>query len=177
MKTIVFVRHAKSSWDDPSLPDHDRPLNARGKRDAPQMAAFLAREGLPNLAARLDEPLRVDGILTSTAKRARRTARAFAEAFGLAKDETLQQPQLFHARPEAIQRSIQRLPEEWDTVLVFGHNPGFTFAVDELQYLDASIDNVPTCGIVVSTSPAADWKRWELSGATRQAFYYPKQFV
>ena len=177
MKTIILIRHAKSSWSDVSLPDHDRPLNGRGKRDAPRMAAFLAREGLPNLAAELGSSLTVDGILTSTAKRARRTARAFTEAFGLSSDEVLQQPQLFHARSEAIQRSIQRLPDQWETVLVFGHNPGFTDAANEMISEAGYIDNVPTCGIVVSTNPIASWKQWQLAEAQQRAFYYPKQLV
>ena len=162
MKHIFFIRHAKSSWDDFSLRDHDRPLNNRGKRDAPKMASRLADLGI-----------RPDGILTSTAKRAVATAKAFREAFGLGKEDILKQTGLYHAMPEDIEAEMQLLPKEWDTVLVFGHNPGHTYLANSLQH-ESTIDNVPTCGIVSAESNVTDWNDFRIGEARRVGFMYPK---
>ena len=163
MKEVYFVRHAKSSWSDPSLIDHDRPLNKRGKRDAPRMARRLVGLGVSP-----------DGILTSTARRARRTARAFREAFGLGKDDVIQRGELYHAGPRQIERQIRTLPDSWKTVLVFGHNPGYTDVANLLDH-DQTIDNVPTCGIVGARARIDSWEDFELSRAKRTTFMYPKQ--
>ncbi|WP_157974497.1 SixA phosphatase family protein [Lewinella sp. IMCC34183] len=163
MKEVYLIRHAKSSWADPNQKDHDRPLNSRGKRDAPDMAARLAKTGL-----------KVDGILTSSAKRTRQTAKVFAEAFGLGKSRIVKEKKLYHAGPKTIQKCIQDLPEDWSTVLVFGHNPGYTEAANALQN-DDYIGNVPTCGIIGSRLETKKWSKWTLADATRTAFYYPKQ--
>lgn len=165
MKEIYFIRHAKSSWDDPSLTDHDRPLNNRGKRDAPRMAHRLVGLGTSP-----------DGILTSTAKRAKRTARAFREAFGLGKANVIEREELYHAGPRQIEAAIQRLPADWKTVLVFGHNPGYTDVANALQH-NNYIDNVPTCGIVGARIDVDDWQKFSLKAATRTTFLYPKQVV
>ena len=165
MKTVHFVRHAKSSWSDTSLKDHDRPLNGRGKRDAPYMAARLVRTGtLP------------EGILTSTAKRARATAKAFREAFGLGKEDVIRRPDLYHAMPTSIEEELRTLPDAWSTVLVFGHNPGYTYLANQLQH-EAAIDNVPTCGIVTAELDVVSWRKFSLRDARRTAFLYPKQEV
>ena len=163
MKELYFVRHAKSSWDDPSLRDHDRPLNNRGKRDAPRMAHRLVGLGTSP-----------SGILTSTAKRARRTARAFREAFGLGKGDVIEREGLYHAGPREIERELQKLPDDWTTVLVFGHNPGYTDLANRLQH-DSYIDNVPTCGIIGARIQIDSWKDFRLADATRTTFMYPKQ--
>ena len=163
MKYLFFVRHAKSSWSDTSLHDHDRPLNGRGKRDAPRMAQRLLGLGVSP-----------HGILTSTAKRARATAKVFREAFGLSKKQVLKKENLYHAGPREIQREISKLPNAWNTVLVFGHNPGYTDLANRLQN-DAFIDNVPTCGIVGAQIDIGDWKDFTLEAAKRTTFLYPKQ--
>lgn len=146
-----------------NLKDHDRPLNSRGRKDAPLMAKRLTKE-----------ERKIDGILTSSAKRAQQTAKVFAEAYGLGKDGILKEKKLYHAGPKTIERCIQKLPDDWDTVLVFGHNPGYTEVANKLKN-DDYIGNVPTCGIVGSRSDAKKWSKWEMGEAKRTAFYYPKQ--
>ena len=163
MKTVYFIRHAKSSWDDATLSDHDRPLNARGKRDAPRMALRL-----------LELDNKPDGILTSSAKRAKQTAKAFREAFGLSKEVFIVRKELYHAWPDMIEQQVRLLPNRWNTVLVFGHNPGFTEVANQLQH-DAYIGNVPTCGITVATMDVESWGDFQLSAARRVAYLYPKQ--
>ena len=162
MKEVYLVRHAKSSWADPEQKDHDRPLNSRGKKDAPHMAARMAKSGL-----------RVDGIVTSSAKRARQTARAFTEAFGLSKSQVIKEKKLYHAGPKTIEKVIQDLPKDWNTVLVFGHNPGFTEAANVMQN-DDYLGNVPTAGVVGCVLKTKKWSKWKLSEAKRTAHYYPK---
>lgn len=163
MKTIYFIRHAKSSWDDPGLRDHDRPLNPRGMRDGPRMA---------NRLLRLD--VVPDGILTSSATRAQQTAAFFREAFKVADKHVIVDPTLYHAWPDAIVKSIKKLPDSWDTALVFGHNPGYTELTNLLQN-DLYIGNVPTCGISGAKAPITEWKDFNLADARRFVYLYPKQ--
>lgn len=164
MKTIYLIRHAKSSWADWSLPDHDRPLNDRGKRDAPFMAAKLREQGF-----------QLDGILTSTAKRARRTAKAFRQAFALEKNQEMRQKALYHADPDAIEEQIRQLPAEWDWVAVFGHNPGFTYLANRSP--GGYIDNVPTCGITACQQDISSWADWSTADSERLFFWYPKMWL
>lgn len=163
MKTIYFIRHAKSSWDNIRLADHDRPLNERGKRDAPRMADVLSSRETD-----------CDGIVTSTAKRARSTAKRFAKMYELDKDQIIKTKDLYHAYPEQITKVIHTLPADWNTVLIFGHNPGFTDMANEL--LGDFIDNVPTCGIIGAQLDVKDWKEWQPEKAVRHLYHYPKQF-
>ncbi|MEM6396454.1 MAG: histidine phosphatase family protein [Bacteroidota bacterium] len=164
MKTIYLIRHAKSSWADWSLPDHDRPLNERGKRDAPFMAAKLREQGF-----------RLDGLLTSTAKRARRTARAFRKAYAIDKSKEIRTQELYHANPDHIEAQIQKLPGAWNEVAVFGHNPGFTYLANRSQ--GAFIDNVPTCGITACRLDVDRWSDWSMTDAERLFFWYPKMWL
>lgn len=165
MKTIYFVRHAKSSWDDPMLADHDRPLNPRGRRDAPHMAARLADLGV-----------RPDGILTSTARRARQTAEYFRDALGVPASRLRAAEELYHAWAETISAQVRKLPQDWDTVLLFGHNPGYTDLANRMDNQQI-IDNVPTCGIVMGQATIDDWKDFNLDKTMRKAFLYPKQNI
>ena len=145
------------------LKDHDRPLNSRGRKDAPAMAKRLIKEGV-----------KIDGILTSSAKRTQQTAKAFAEAYGLGKDRVTKEKKLYHAGPKTIERCVQALPDDWKTVLVFGHNPGYTEVANALNGGDY-IGNVPTCGIVGSKADASKWSKWKLKEAKRTDFFYPKE--
>ncbi len=164
MKQILLVRHAKSSWADMLQADHDRSLNDRGKRDAPFMAQKLVAEGLE-----------LHGILSSTATRALKTANAFRKAFELGKDQVLQSRSLYHAGPQQIIEQINALPESWSKVAVFGHNPGFTDLANRIS--GSYIDNVPTCGILGSSSDVTTWAEWSPDVAVRLFFYYPKLWL
>ena len=163
MRTLYLVRHAKSSWSDPSLDDFDRPLNKRGKRDAPFMAKFLRGLGVP-----------VDYILTSPANRARTTARHFKEEFELADDRFEEDKTLYHAYAEEVLRAVRQLDDAHQTALVFGHNPTFTDLAN--RFAKDYLPNVPTCGIVRLDSTADSWTDFSAANTQRRAFYYPKQF-
>ena len=112
MKTLLILRHAKSSWKNTGLADHDRPLTKRGKRDAPRMGRLLR-----------DENLTPDLIVSSTAKRALDTAEAVAEASGY-EGEVESRPEFYMAGPEAYLRALRALSDDYECVMVIGHNPG-----------------------------------------------------
>lgn len=132
MKKIILIRHAKSSWDNPWLGDHDRPLAERGKKDAPKMAKKLRKRGIhPDL------------ILSSTALRAAETAKITAKELGYLEDEICWEKNLFHASPQTILKYIHMQKDSKNTLLVFGHNPGFN---DLITYLGGKIENLPTSG-------------------------------
>ena len=163
MKTIFLIRHAKSSWDNPGLRDFDRPLNKRGFRDAPFMAKHLSEQS--------PAP---DKLVSSPAKRAFTTATYFAEAHGLTAQDIHQEPGIYEAYAQELLFIIQRLQPEWDTVYLFGHNPGFTNLAN--QFAVDFIPNIPTCGIAHISGPIKDWKDFQKGKAKLRNFYYPKQF-
>jgi phosphohistidine phosphatase len=120
MKTLIVLRHAKSSWKDNNLADYERPLNKRGKYDAPRMGALLVRQDLvPNL------------IISSSAKRAATTAKAVAENCGY-EDEIQYSRHLYAAWPEAYIEALNDLMSDYPRVMVVGHNPGIEDLVEEL---------------------------------------------
>ncbi len=163
MKKVFFIRHAKSSWSDPSLRDFDRPLNKRGFRDAPFMAKLL-RGKLPKL----------DLILSSPARRALTTAQYFAEAFGIKNEDIHTVKELYHAYPDDILEMINALNDKHEVILVFGHNPGFTELAN--RFTEDYIDNVPTCGIVEIQAEVDSWEALDRETGRLVAFHYPKQY-
>ncbi len=164
MKTVFFVRHAKSSWKDLSLDDINRPLNARGKRDAPFMAGIISKQKVST-----------DAIISSPANRALTTARIFAEALGLSQDSVIVEPKIYDAFSEDLMDYIHKLPARWSTVMIFGHNPTFTSLVN--RFTEDYIPNVPTCGIVEVTGQTDQWTEFNDRTARVVNFYYPKQFL
>lgn len=110
---LTLVRHAKSSWQSPGQADHDRPLNERGRADAPVMAQRLIHKGcIP------------DHIVCSSARRTQETAACFSQAFNLTSEQLSVKRELYLATPELIILSIRKLIEQFDHVMVIGHNPG-----------------------------------------------------
>jgi phosphohistidine phosphatase len=120
MKTLLIMRHAKSSWDDAAQADHDRPLNARGRKAGPRMGELLA-----------ERRLRPDVILCSTAERARATARLVATASGFT-GAVEERAELYLASPEAYLRVVRQVRGPAPIVLVIGHNPGLEELVAKL---------------------------------------------
>ncbi len=144
MKTLLAVRHAKSDWGTPFEKDFDRPLNERGKSDAPRMAKRIAeKNGIPDL------------IITSTANRALTTARLMAKEWKYSKENIIEDPELYHASPETMIRCLKKyIQDTHHRVMFVCHNPGITEFVN--QYSTLRTDNVPTCGVI-----AMQWKSWD----------------
>lgn len=163
MKTIYFVRHAKSSWDNPMLRDIERPLGGRGLKDAPFMARMLKDKGV--------QP---DLLLSSPATRAYSTALFFADAFAVEHASVQLEPRIYEAYPEDIMVIISKLPDVLDTVLLFGHNPTFTTLAN--RFSPTYIDNVPTCGIFKVEASVDSWNDFHAPDTKLTAFYFPKQF-
>lgn len=162
MLTLYITRHAKSSWDDPGQHDHDRPLNERGRRDAPVMADRFQRRGEP-----------VDLLVSSTAARAMATARMFADALGIDHRAIRTEPDLYLADPGTLMRCIIALPNDQRRVMLFGHNPGLTDLVYELANTD--LGELPTCATVRIDLNAERWDDVG-SGSGSMAWYdTPKQ--
>ncbi|MEP2023022.1 MAG: histidine phosphatase family protein [Reichenbachiella sp.] len=161
MKTIYLVRHAKSSWKDSSLRDRDRPLNKRGKRDAPRMAEYLKKE--------IDCP---DVFVSSPSRRTQDTAVNFLHAFGKVMSDLVLEEDLFHGDEQDIETVIHSIGNDHDSGMIFIHNPGITEYVNELT--DANIFNIPTCGIAGIQLQTDDWKEVGKCEAEMLFYFYPK---
>jgi phosphohistidine phosphatase len=161
VKKILLVRHAKSDWGDASLSDFDRPLNERGKRDAPVMAKRI-----------LGKKVEIDAIISSAAKRAARTAKIFGEVFDLKKSRISFTEELYMAGSESFYSVIENTDDKFDTIALFSHNPGITEFANELT--DARIDNIPTCGVFAIKINTDTWKDFKKAKKEFWFFDYPK---
>lgn len=161
MKTLVLVRHAKSSWDNIDQQDIDRPLNERGKKDAPEMAKRLKAKGV-----------KADVFVSSPAKRARRTAILFAEEFDLKKDDIILMDELYMASPSSFERVVASLPDKYDTAVIFSHNPGITEYVNTLT--NVHVDDMPTCGVFAVSGETDKWATFRAGDKKFLFFDYPK---
>jgi phosphohistidine phosphatase len=151
VKTLLVLRHAKSSWDDPHLDDHDRPLNARGERDAPRMGR-LARK----------KRLSVELIISSDALRARLTAEAVADAIGYG-GQILLDPRLYHASAADILAVLRSaVDDNVTTVMIVGHNPGLE---DLVARLTGDPEALPTAALAQIALPIERWP--DLTASTR----------
>ncbi|TCJ17036.1 histidine phosphatase family protein [Flaviaesturariibacter flavus] len=163
MKILLLVRHAKSSWDDITMKDFDRPLNERGKKDAPEMAE------------RVKEKVKVEHFVTSPAKRARRTARFFAEAFGFEKDDIVVVDHLYEPTVQAFADAVAALPADKNVVALFAHNPGITEYVNTLT--NVRIDDMPTCAVFAVGMEGKTWAEFATAEKKFLFFDYPKNPV
>lgn len=161
MPLLSLIRHAKSSWDYPELSDFERPLNERGRRDAPRMAARLARD-LP----------RPDALISSPATRALTTARVFAETLNLPFDAVQIEPRIYEASRKMLLELVGALPDPLGHVLLFGHNPGLSELAHTLA--DCPFDEMPTCSIVHLRIEGRTWRSLGPGKGRLLAWHYPK---
>ena len=143
MKTLLILRHAKSSWKYLELSDYDRPLNARGKRDAPRMGEHLRQEGLIP-----------DRILTSSAKRARKTANKVAKSCGYTR-KVKKLDALYDTVPGVYFEILQVLPDKYQSVMVVGHNPTMEQLVN---HLTGEVKRMPTTALAHIELPIQSWE-------------------
>ncbi len=161
MKPLYLIRHAKSSWSNPDLDDFARPLNKRGKKDCPNMAARLGKAGV-----------RPDLIVASPAKRAKKTAICMAKCTGYEKDQIRYDDDLYLGSPSYHLRLIEQLLSRVDVLFLVGHN----YTMTELgEYLTGSyLGNVPTCGIVAVEYSGPDGFTIKAGGGRLLFFDFPK---
>jgi phosphohistidine phosphatase len=160
-RTLILVRHAKSSWDGIDLPDMERPLADRGKRDAPMMGKRLAKQ-----------QAKPDLILSSPARRALATAQIIAKELGYKTKDIAVDDRLYASQPETLLAVIGELNDKLKCVMLFGHNPEFS----ELAHrLSSDITLLPTCAFAQFTF---DTKSWSTIGDVQPAnviLDYPKK--
>jgi phosphohistidine phosphatase len=164
MKTLLVLRHAKSSWHDPALDDHDRPLNKRGQQDGPRMGE-LVRE----------HRLTPDVIISSDAVRARLTAEAVAEAARYT-SEILLDPHLYIASPAGILAVLRTVREtNAGTVMIVGHNPGLEELVAQLT---GEQQDLPTAALAQIVLPIDRWRDLKVSTrGTLLGLWRPKELT
>ncbi len=163
MKTLLILRHAKSSWDNERLADHARPLAARGRGDAPRMGELLRQQDLvPDL------------IIASTAKRARETAALVIETSGYGGELRLED-NFYMGGPEDYIEALQRLPDTYEQVLVIGHNPGMEMLLEELT---GEWERLPTAALAQVSLPIAHWNELdEVTAGELEHLWTPRALV
>ena len=159
-KRLLIIRHAKSDWNDPKLPDFDRPLNSRGHRNAPEMAERL-----------LKKHLIPQQIVSSPAKRAITTAEYFGGVFDIEKNEIRQEKDIYEASASRLLKLINELDNQYNFIAIFGHNPGLS---DLVRNLTGDGFNITTCGIVLIRLFVDDWQVISKGTGELQFFDYPK---
>ncbi len=134
-KTIYIVRHAKSSWDNFELSDHDRPLLPIGVKKTKKIISFLA-----------DKEVKPGLIISSSAVRAYETAKLIAEGIGYKVSKIVKSKALYHAGIDEIYHELFSVDNDIDSVMLFGHNPTLTYFAN--IFIKREIDNLPTSGVV-----------------------------
>lgn len=161
MKTLTIVRHAKSSWNHPDLSDRQRPLNSRGKRDAPVMGKRIVAHGIrPSL------------IITSPAKRAWTTAKIIATEIGYPTEFLQREDTLYLASLDDLLGAVVAQDTGFNSLMLVGHNPGLTEFANFL--IPGLTNNLPTAGVVSVQIDQDDWNLHEQPKAELLAFDYPK---
>ncbi len=161
MKTLLLVRHAKSSWDNTILKDFERPLNERGKHDAPLMAKRIK-----------DNKIEIEAFVSSPAKRAKKTAALFMNEFGVKAKNLILVPSLYEAALENFYETVEHLKGKYDTVALFAHNPGITDFINSLQC--SSVYDMPTCGVYAVKIKTKKWEEFREAEKEFLFFDYPK---
>lgn len=157
MKTLLLIRHAKSSWDEATMNDMDRPLNDRGKQNAPEMAHRILKKNIE-----------IDAFITSPAKRAKKTAEFFAKEYGAGKKKIIVAQELYHATDEDFNKVITAADSQYDSIAVFSHNPGITDFANSLTTV--RIDNMPTCSVFAVKADVKDWA--DFSNAEKEFYFF-----
>ncbi len=159
MKTIFFIRHAKSSWEE-AINDHDRPLSPRGFYDADNVGKELLKKGVVS-----------DIVYSSSANRAQTTARIICENIGYPLSEIVLSKELYDFEGKSVEKVIKKFSNEYNSAIVFGHNGAFTRLVNTMG--SEVFYNLPTCGVVAINFDANEWSKIE-TGKT-EFYILPKE--
>lgn len=164
MKTLYLLRHAKSSWKFEDLSDHDRPLAKRGRTDAPLIGQELCeRKVTPDL------------MVSSSAVRALSTATLVAKELDYAPEKIGVQEELYRIDASSLLHFAQGMPDEYEQVMLVGHNPTFTELVNMLVP-DKSIANLPTAGVVGISFDCSHWGQISSDNAKLLFMDIPKNY-
>ncbi|NNC50254.1 MAG: histidine phosphatase family protein [Flaviramulus sp.] len=155
MRKLILVRHAKSSWKH-NVIDHERPLNARGEKDAELVSKYLKGSFNPDL------------ILSSNAVRARTTAKVFVKNHGFSGDFFKLNPDLYDFSGSNLLEVIKSCPKNVKELLIFGHNHAITWFVN--TYGNLYIENVPTCGVTIIDFNIESWDALKQGSTVKTVF-------
>lgn len=161
MKELTLIRHAKSSWKDVDLKDHERPLSKRGERDAPVMGKRLAKRGY-----------KPDLVVSSPAVRALKTARIIAKELGYKRKNIVVAERLYGSSTAGLLSMIRSLDQALKRVMVVGHNPELTDLANRLG--GGRVHNLPTCGVARLRFDTDSWAEIENGGGVDVDLDYPK---
>ena len=160
-KTLYLVRHAKSSWDDPSLADRDRPLNERGLSSAPDMGRRLAAQG--------HKP---DLVISSPARRALSTAKKLAKEMGYRESKVITDEHLYFSGTRSMVDLLEKLDDKHKKVMIVGHNPAMTSLLNIL--CDSEVENMPTCAVAMIEFDMESWSELTMTDGELMDYDYPK---
>lgn len=161
MKKLFLIRHAKSSWDDAMQPDKDRPLNDRGRCDAPKIGERLAKRDL-----------KPDLILSSPAVRALETAKIIARKLDYRRKDIVVDDRLYAVEANDLLEVIRTLGDRLKSVMIFGHNPAL---VELAQRLSSEITDMPTCAVAEFRFDTKSWSEIGEIEPVKVALDYPKK--
>lgn len=162
MKKLILIRHAKSDWSNPLSEDFLRPLNKRGKKNAPLMAKVLKEKNI-----------RPDLIISSPSIRTKQTLEYFIKELNY-NDEVRFEESIYEAPYENLLKVIKDIPNIHKTVFLMGHNPGLCDLTNFL--VDKNFENIPTCGIVEIDFNAKSWQDISKENSNLISFEYPKKY-
>jgi len=164
MKTLLLVRHAKSSWKYTELDDFERPLNNRGHRDAPRMGKILS-----------NMKIKPDMIISSPANRAATTARLIAEQVGFPLENIQYEESIYESGVSNLFSVVKNIDTKFEKVLMVGHNPGFTEMANALT--GNTLSNLPTAGIISTELDIDSWSQITEGCGKVIFFEYPKKYT
>ncbi len=162
MKTLYIIRHAKSSWAISGQPDFDRPLNERGKENATMMAQRLKDKGII-----------IDAFVSSPAKRAKKTCKAFCKVYNRDEEEIIFREELYLAPSHTYYDVVMATDNSYKRIAVFGHNPGISDFVNTLVS-NVDIGDMPTCAVFSVQAETDDWAEFGSADKKFLFFDYPK---
>ena len=159
MKTLIIIRHSKSSWKDHSLSDFDRPLNKRGIKDAKKMSFELS-----------EKIKKVDLLLSSSSKRTTQTSNYFLDSINVRSN--IFSENLYHSSSDLIFDYVLKINNKYNKAIIVGHNPGLTNIINKLTNL--KLDNLPTSGIVIIVFDVDNWKNINYQSGLVEWIKFPK---
>jgi len=159
LKTLIIIRHSKSSWKDHSLSDFDRPLNKRGIKDAKKMSFELS-----------EKIKKVDLLLSSSSKRTTQTSNYFLDSMNIRSN--IFSENLYHSSSSLIFDCILKINNKYNKTIIVGHNPGLTNIINKLTNL--KLDNLPTSGIVIIVFDVDNWKNINYKSGLIEWIKFPK---
>jgi len=161
MKTLYLVRHAKSSWKHPELSDFERPLNKRGKRDAPAIGQYLR-----------SKDIKPDIIISSSAVRALMTTKIISKSLSYPFNQVVFSRDIYEANISSLFKTISEVNNKFNSTMMVGHNPAMTDLANALT--NTRIDNIPTCGVYCAELDISSWESISENCGRMIFFEYPK---